>query len=894
MLYLMINIFVSIYGFCEKSCLALRNFDQVRSLEDGFLGSWHTGVVISGEEFVRVVHYDHILCDDGPDKLIEHVKVTPAIEGVVDKESRRPAEYRGLIRPSPPSCDMGTWRLHYGVCVDLLYMDAWWEGVVFDQEDGTETRRIFFPDLGDEMESNINDLRLSMDWDEVTKEWKPRGDWLFLELIEEIEKEWPLMVSVKQMWYEVRMKNDFEKLREWTSSEREVWKELMVQVFSDNLKITVKKFFSEMNSSRELGQSPIEFSEEVFESLLKSKGLFHSSLAVVPFGATFQSADEGILQTDVSDKSNNQVQEQNDQDPASVRLINEQTLPFCSPALPILCHNPDEDSGIGSNNYDGSPSMGFELQEERKNKQSKWKPAIDHSEALCDPDAINECNKIYRLKKKNIPDLIKSRAYRHLVSLGWKIESGRDDGEKQMLRKRYFSPAGEMFYSFLQVCKTLDHDFELGPASEVLGSPNYGIELSVSSSEETLSHSEKSQASRELSKSCTSSDMPVIEPEHCPEAVRDYNLFCSEKKYRGGSSVKATLKSMKAKKHLSAIGWSFHYHMKSNKRELRYTSPTGKKFSSLASACKWLQDCAVTPIDLTPAAGRVINRNLIDNIDDNLSTSKSRLPLIVMDSPEELPDKFGNTQPSDMPMSEEFVQLTEVEAYTTPMSRKRKMHDKSHCVEGSLPSKRGRKSHALMTLRGDSNAESSTPVRRSSKRVRDRVASSSQQTPRTVLSWLIENNVILPRAKVQYRGRKNGSRMIEGRITREGIKCSCCGVIFSLSNFEAHAGSTDHRPSTNIFLEDGRSLLECQLQLKQHSTNRSSRLERENKGTRHNRTNDSICSVCHYGGELVLCDTCPSSFHTQCLGLKVFSILVLMLCVTLSYLLIILSFLNRY
>ncbi|RDX82192.1 Increased DNA methylation 1, partial [Mucuna pruriens] len=40
--------------------------------------------------------------------------------------------------------------------------------------------------------------------------------------------------------------------------------------------------------------------------------------------------------------------------------------------------------------------------------------------------------------------------------------------------------------------------------------------------------------------------------------------------------------------------------------------------------------------------------------------------------------------------------------------------------------------------------------------------------------------------------------------------------------------------------------------------------QQEEKGTYQN---DSICSVCRYGGELLLCDRCPSSFHIDCLGL---------------------------
>nr|XP_043611247.1 increased DNA methylation 1-like [Erigeron canadensis] len=59
------------------------------------------------------------------------------------------------------------------------------------------------------------------------------------------------------------------------------------------------------------------------------------------------------------------------------------------------------------------------------------------------------------------------------------------------------------------------------------------------------------------------------------------------------------------------------------------------------------------------------------------------------------------------------------------------------------------------------------------------------------------------------------------------------------------------------------SLLDCQLQLKldQEARLKGNRNEIENE-------NDYICSVCQYGGELVLCDNCPSSFHTSCIGLQ--------------------------
>ncbi|KAE8731316.1 hypothetical protein F3Y22_tig00002840pilonHSYRG01006 [Hibiscus syriacus] len=53
-----------------------------------------------------------------------------------------------------------------------------------------------------------------------------------------------------------------------------------------------------------------------------------------------------------------------------------------------------------------------------------------------------------------------------------------------------------------------------------------------------------------------------------------------------------------------------------------------------------------------------------------------------------------------------------------------------------------------------------------------------------------------------------------GRITRDGIQCNCCSKGFTLTAFEHHAGSTNHRPAANIILDDGtgRSLSDCQRQ----------------------------------------------------------------------------------
>ncbi|AES82199.1 putative histone acetyltransferase chromatin regulator PHD family [Medicago truncatula] len=129
----------------------------------------------------------------------------------------------------------------------------------------------------------------------------------------------------------------------------------------------------------------------------------------------------------------------------------------------------------------------------------------------------------------------------------------------------------------------------------------------------------------------------------------------------------------------------------------------------------------------------------------------------------------------------------------------------------------------------------------------------------SIVSWLIENKVLVSGTHVFCRGSENIVK--RGSIFSDGIVCNCCRVNFTVSGFEAHAGCTRHRPSISILLEDGRSLFKCQ------------REARDQKGSHcigeanSEANNDNVCSICGFGGDLVLCDRCPSAFHLGCLGL---------------------------
>ncbi|CAH1432520.1 unnamed protein product [Lactuca virosa] len=743
---------------------------EVRSIEEGFEGSWHCATVIDSKNQIRVVKYDHITHDDDSDNLVDSIPASFPVNHKLppDRNTSKFHKNRGRIRPVPPRFKCNLNCLHYGQCVDVFHEDAWWEGVVLDHDDGSDERLVFFPDVGDELRAKIENLRFTRDWNPETDKWKLRGNWVFLEVLEELESEWPILVSVKQIWYELRMKKKFlREMKEWTCQIREVWKETVKEVIVDNLKLTMVEFFSRLQRE---GHGILNINKKILDFIPKIKPSFFESLPAIP--------SEHELDNDVDDDDNDDDGDDDDDD--------------------------DDDMGPpGFSNVHSNQDMIMSTKPENIYEWTKVNDCCFAEPGLaveseCCPDSIFEYNEFKRVSHKPSAALT-SKVRKHLSFLGWTIEIKKDQAssiKKDSVRYRYTTPKGHRFMSLSIACDAI--------CSGALASENSSLQPYTPPPRPPL---------------------VVVEPEYCPQAVADYYSMTLEK-----SGIwrrkREQLNDMqyKAKKHLFAVGWTYSY-ADDMSRKVLYTSPNGKKFYSFREAC---------------------NQYLLE------SFCSGPMKNVEKDEGEER--EKGK---------EQVIGKLVI-----------KKKDGVLCIEAAAPTRVPRAKASFLNLdeENQETGKSSTKNRvlRSSKRARKEI-SPTHKTPRTVLSWLMDNNVILSRSKVYYLNRKDGSIMKEGWLTIDGITCSCCETVFSPSKFELHSGSTLRRPSANIFLEDGRSLLDCQIQLKRDQNARLCKSEpKKLKGNRRPIINDNdyICSVCHYGGELVLCDKCPSSFHTHCLGLK--------------------------
>ncbi|XP_027368443.1 uncharacterized protein LOC113874420 [Abrus precatorius] len=797
---------------------------EVKSVEEGFLGSWHPGTVIRCGRKKRHVRYDNILDDKGLYYLVDVVIVSSVLDDV--NSSSDCCNRRGFIRPVPPPFEFGENDLPFALCVDVNYQDAWWEGVIFDHSNGMKERSVFFPDLGDEIKVGTDQLRITQDWDEASEEWEPRGKWVFLQLIEECERTSYIPVSVKQIWYDIRERKDFDNIRDWTCKVQDLWREPVMEVIGDYYTLTLEQIFPALNLPKDFFKEPpqlesVEPTDNVHCDASKDN-VFGSDIGVSD--CPMENGDSSnLLDSDKKCNSIIPIQEEYDKntlvDETSEKEILLQEEPVSSNQEVL----PDAGKVIP-----GASSCG-KKRKRRDPTSLCWHPLIMTEVEFC-PEIINEY--LLGCGSKTIRDLLKTRVRKHLAYVGWKIEWTDDKYFPGRKRFRYKSPDTQdqkIYTSLVQVLTDMQKESNM---NSVL--PQIDYNRMHYTNDNNISHllSDQPQNDHDLDV-CPPNGAPspskvVDEPEFCPHAVVKYYLNESDN-HRG---EKGKWK-IKAQRHLLAEGWVLDYPTEKRRRTL-YRSPQNQCLGSLRGACRLYIKEKIpewTTSGLTTLNVPTMNEEIVGHVDNEyLLQSLSQLLQI---EPE----------------------LQTVSGSLASGSTENRNHKRTRNSKASMP-KHHRKG-------------SPTRVLRSSKRVQKVSAPSLiHQRPQNVLSWLIDSNMVLPRCKVYCRagGGRNPDFVAEGRITREGIKCSCCKKIYGLGGFVHHAsGSSDCRPSASIFLRDGRSLLDCMIQVMHDCRTRETMEKACNDHC--DGENDNVCSVCQYGGELILCDQCPSSFHKECLGM---------------------------
>ncbi|GAB2263214.1 hypothetical protein Droror1_Dr00004211 [Drosera rotundifolia] len=846
----------------EKTKMKLLVGDKVeiRNLEDGFLGSWNAGTVTACESGVRQIRYDHLLANNGSEPLTDYIRVYSHIDGN-DANEESMGYFRGRIRPVPPLIE-SEMIIQYGMCVDVYHNDAWWEGVVLDQNDNSEDKTIFFPDQGDEMIVNVKNLRISIDWNEITDEWAPRGKWLFLEVVREYAQDTFIPVSERQIWYDARSNAKTEQYVEWTHPAKSLWQSLIAETLNVHTDLFLDEF-------------------------LKSCDFLEYN--------TGNSETKSVLECNSNMKSDHAAAGAVESCPSATGLL--------SPCPSPLTVVPFSRDGVGVQDQAFTGISNSSCSKKRRSKfqnSINWHPACPDiiPGAECCPSSVSD----YSSVKKAGPDAV-MKLRKHLLYLGFQIEHAMMDVGNS--RFRYTSPNGKYCYSLLEVCRQMN---QLGvgefcpPSEHVAG----GLELSlVSKNPANPDRFDPNYCPEAINRSlnwCPAYPHIISGAECCPSSVSD---FISAKK---AGLVVVT----KLRKHLLYLGFKIDHVMDEATSRFRYTSPNGIPCYSLREVCRRMNQLGVegfcppsehTAVSLklslaskTPASpDRVDSKYCPEAVSRYLrfeSTNKKQDHRLLQKQVRNHLAAVGwrlwhqerngklewrytspekKTYYSLQTACESSVAVENIcnsHPISAPIGDVPPAEDMFNCGIASCLSK----PQAASVNSGKRMAcDGPKRVLRSTRRARLVVSpNSSHRNPRTILSWLIDNNVVLPRAKVYYKGQKDHKPMAEGRITRDGIKCSCCHKVFSLSHFEVHAGSKRHKPSANIYVEDGRSLVECQMQVIRDSDKGFSTgsIDSGRKKQHKNSDNDYICSVCHYGGQLILCDRCPSSFHASCLNLE--------------------------
>ncbi|KAF8010591.1 hypothetical protein BT93_J1282 [Corymbia citriodora subsp. variegata] len=764
------------------------------------------------------------------------------------------------------------------MCVDVFHMDAWWEGVIFDHNVGAEKRNVFFPELGDQMLTQLADIRVTQDWDEITEKWQSRGTWLFLDLIQVYVQEWPIPVSLKQIWYDLRGKEAFQRSK-WTSSDKALWEKLVLETINENLAIASIDLipfldFPRLRNTMEECCTLLELPE--MSSKVNHSGIvaWDDPHATVPFHG-MQSVDrmycrdkstssehhvvDGILKlSGPSDAgyecpfSNSTVAQPvghtHDLDAVTFKRKNGLSDTNGAVLSNITCQTPQA-LRISTENFQQSFWVACQGHSEKANEkatdsngrkcETSWQLVGRDmtSQAECCPYAIMKyASNISRTDRNSL----KADVREHLSFLGWKIEFLKGIN---CPRYKYTSPDGKCYYSLLEACRDLRKvngririRIASGNNKSLVAS---GGNLLLPSTFDSCNISTGCGPNPSRAVAPLSIGVLNVRSKCSPQAVVSTNKPGSDQTYHTEDKATGVVK-IDAKSHSLAVRKELKDIDERGKPKMRCDSSTERSHDSIILALPYPGNNKLS------AAGW----GAIKRWGDKRLRKKRMFR--------------SNCGESQLIGSQSEDCSTAIGGF----SCNRKSRDTKHKPTDTARL-RSMASQALVKVRGR-GADCPNRIRRSSKRIQQVVPSPSCRHPRNVLSWLAENDRVLSRRKVYYRRGKNRGTLAEGKVIRGRIKCSCCKKVFTLRGFAYHAGRNDQRIASCIFLEDGRSLLDCQKQLLSDRKMSRFTIEQHSKTKRKwkNGKSDCICSVCHYGGELIMCDQCPSSFHQICLGLK--------------------------
>ncbi|RCV14663.1 hypothetical protein SETIT_2G443100v2 [Setaria italica] len=416
-----------------------------------------------------------------------------------------------------------------------------------------------------------------------------------------------------------------------------------------------------------------------------------------------------------------------------------------------------------------------------------------------------------RLRSRN--EALRTKVRKHLVALGWTIVSRRNAAMAPRLR--YESHDGKTYCSLPDLI------------------------VAAGATRSLLDDQHPPPPPPETNKIYNDDDddpAPTPTQQEDANAIAEYVALMASNHRAMGPTADRLRAS--AKRQLQASGWSFWMKLKSDGREeLRYKAPTGRSYPSLHTAC---QAFTSTPSESTtaPTTGNRKKRKISE--------------LLRISS--------GCGSGGGGPVIKKC----------TTVQKKKTCQAVEGAADGSCLIKRCTTTTTVSSKRKKKKAAGSSRVLRPSC---EAAAATCPRRARTLLSVLIDEGILVPRDKVTYSAAAATSSKV-GLITGDGvIRCTCCGKAFTVAEFEAHATRgrrTAGRPWARLFLKDGRSLSQCLVELMRRDD------DRNNKGMRRvvrlkeaclDPGGDSVCSICNDGGELLLCDHCPSAFHHDCLGL---------------------------